>query len=55
VSANVPGTLQPAIPLATDAVLAALRGEVPKYVYNVDAIPKWLKKFGDQPLISRVL
>ena len=54
VSANVPGTLQPAIPLATQAVLAALRGEVPEHVYNVDAIPRWLERFGDQPLISRV-
>lgn len=51
VSANSPGTLQPAIPWATDAVLAALRGEVPEHVYNVDVIPKWLNRFGDKPLI----
>lgn len=51
VSSNVPGTLQPAIPWATEATLAALRGRVPKYVYNVDAIPRWLARFGETPLI----
>ena len=51
VSSNVPGTLQPAIPWATDATLAALRGQVPEHVYNVDAIPGWLARFGEQPLI----
>ncbi len=51
VSANHPGTLQPAIPWATDATLAALRGRVPEHVYNVDAIPKWLARFGETPLI----
>lgn len=51
VSANAPGTLEPAIPWATDAVLAALQGEVPEHVYNVDVIPRWLDRFGDKPLI----
>jgi phosphoglycerate dehydrogenase-like enzyme len=51
VSANTPGTLLPAIPWATDATLAALRGEVPEHVYNIDAIPRWLDRFGDKPLI----
>ena len=51
VSANVPGTLEPAIPCATDATLAALRGEVPEHVCNMDAIPRWLERFGDIPLI----
>ncbi len=51
VSANSPGTLEPAIPWATAATLAALRGEVPEYVYNVDAIPSWLERFGDHPLV----
>ena len=51
VSSNVPGTLQPAIPWATDATLAALRGQVPEHVYNVDAIPGWLAQFGERPLI----
>ncbi|MCZ6476680.1 MAG: NAD(P)-dependent oxidoreductase, partial [Gammaproteobacteria bacterium] len=51
VSANSPGTLEPAIPWATDATLAALRGKVPEHVCNVDAIPRWLDRFGDKPLI----
>ena len=51
VSANHPGTLQPAIPWATEATLAALRSQVPDHVYNVDAIPKWLARFGEAPLI----
>ena len=51
VSANTPGTLQPAIPWATAATLTALRGEVPEHVYNVDVIPKWLERFGRNPLI----
>lgn len=51
ISANHPGTLQPAIPWATDATLAALRGRVPEHVCNVDAVPLWLARFGDRPLI----
>ena len=51
ISANHPGTLQPAIPWATDATLAALRSRVPEHVYNVDAVPTWLARFGDKPLI----
>jgi phosphoglycerate dehydrogenase-like enzyme len=51
VSANSPGTLEPAIPWATEATLAALRGEVPDHVCNVDAIPSWLERFGDHPLV----
>ena len=51
ISANHPGTLQPAIPWATDATLAALQSRVPEHVYNVDAVPRWLARFGDNPLI----
>ena len=51
ISANHPGTLQPAIPWATDATLAALRSRIPEHVYNVDAVPRWLARFGDKPLI----
>ncbi len=54
VSANVPGTLVPAIPWATDATMAALRGEVPDHVCNVDAIPLWLDRFGGNPLVPVV-
>ena len=51
VSANVPGTLEPAIPWATEATLAALRGEVPDHVCNEEAIPLWLDRFGGNPLV----
>jgi len=51
VSANVPGTLEPAIPWATAATVAALKGEVPDHVCNVDAIPRWLDRFGNKPLV----
>ena len=51
ISANHPGTLQPAIPWATDATLAALRGRVPERVCNADAVPRWLARFGERPLI----
>jgi phosphoglycerate dehydrogenase-like enzyme len=54
VSANVPGTLEPAIPWATDATMAALRGEVPDHVCNVEAIPLWLDRFGRNPLVPVV-
>ena len=51
ISANHPGALQPAIPWATDATLSALRSQVPERVYNVDAVPQWLARFGGRPLI----
>lgn len=40
-----------AVGLATDAVLAALRGEVPEHVYNAEAIPAWKARFGNDPLL----
>ena len=51
VAANRGGTLGPAIPLATAAVLAALRGEVPEHVYNVAAAAKWRQRFGGKSLL----
>lgn len=53
VAANRGGTLKAAIPWATDAVLAALSGEVPEHVYNEGAIERWRSRFGGRPLISR--
>ena len=52
VSANYPGTLVPAIPWATKAILDAFRGIVPEYVCNEDAIPKWQDKFRNNILIK---
>lgn len=51
VAANRGGTLRAAIPWATDAVLDALRGIVPGHVYNEEAIPEWLERHGERPLI----
>jgi hypothetical protein len=51
VAANQGGTLGAAIPWATDAVLAALRGVVPERVYNTDAIAKWRSRFAERPLL----
>ena len=51
VSYNRESGLGPSIPWATDAVLSALRGQVPEHVYNKKAIDKWLDRFGDVKLI----
>jgi phosphoglycerate dehydrogenase-like enzyme len=51
IAANQGGTLGAAIPWATDAVLAALRGEVPLYVYNAQALAKWQARFGGRSLL----
>jgi phosphoglycerate dehydrogenase-like enzyme len=51
IAANQGGTLGAAIPWASDAVLAALRGEVPERVYNTDAVAKWQARFGHRPLL----
>ena len=42
------GGLGPAIPWATDAILKALRGELPNHVFNEEVIPRWLERFGRQ-------
>jgi phosphoglycerate dehydrogenase-like enzyme len=46
VSNNVGSGLGPGIAWATDAVLAALRGQVPDNVYNKEVIPRWERRFG---------
>ncbi|HEU4617510.1 MAG TPA: NAD(P)-dependent oxidoreductase [Gammaproteobacteria bacterium] len=51
IAANQGGTLGAAIPVATEAVLAALRSRVPQYVYNREAIGRWLERFGAEPLL----
>ncbi len=51
IAANRGGTLAAAIPWATEAVLAALASRVPKYVYNPEAVERWLRRFGEQPLL----
>jgi phosphoglycerate dehydrogenase-like enzyme len=52
IAANQGGTLGAAVPWATAAVLAALRGEVPDSVYNGDALPKWRARFEGRSLLA---
>lgn len=52
IAANTGGTLTAAIPWATDAVLAALAGEVPQNVYNMAAIERWSDRFAGKSLFS---
>jgi phosphoglycerate dehydrogenase-like enzyme len=52
VAANQGGTLGAAIPWATEAVLAALRGELPDCIYDVDGVAKWQTRFGGRSLLA---
>jgi D-3-phosphoglycerate dehydrogenase len=52
VAANQGGTLGAAIPWAAEAVLAALRGEVPERIYNTEALTKWRARFGGKSLLE---
>jgi phosphoglycerate dehydrogenase-like enzyme len=52
VAANQGGTLGAAIPWATEAVLTALRGELPDNVYNAEAVAKWRARFGGKSLLK---
>jgi phosphoglycerate dehydrogenase-like enzyme len=51
IAANQGGTLGAAIPWATEATLAALRGEVPDSVYNAEAVDRWRVRFGGRSLL----
>jgi D-3-phosphoglycerate dehydrogenase len=51
VAANTLNPLAAAVPLATEAVVAALRGEVPERVYNVDAIDNWRSRFAGRSVL----
>jgi phosphoglycerate dehydrogenase-like enzyme len=53
VTNNVGSGVGPAITLATDAVLSALRGEVPdeEIIFNREAIPKWKERFAGRSLL----
>jgi len=53
-SANVGSGLQSeGVKNAATAVLTALRGEVPDYVSNPEAVPSWLKRFGGHCLLKK--
>src|SRR5205085_12234365 len=53
---NVGSGVGPAIGLATEAVMSALRGEVPDeaIIFNRDAIPRWTERFAGKPLLTAV-
>lgn len=46
ISSNAGSGLKPGIVMATDAVLAALRGEVADNIYNKEVISRWQSRFG---------
>ena len=51
IAANTGGTLAAAVPWATDAVLAALAGQVPGHVFDPAAIAAWSSKFAGRSLL----
>jgi phosphoglycerate dehydrogenase-like enzyme len=53
VTNNVGSGVGPAITLATEAVLSALRGEVPdeEIIFNREAIPQWKARFAGRALL----
>ena len=51
IAANRGGTLGPAVPWATEAVLAALAGRVPEHVVDGGAIAAWQGRFGGHSLL----
>jgi phosphoglycerate dehydrogenase-like enzyme len=51
-AANEGGTLDAAIPWATEATLAALRGEVPEHVVNREAIGAWKSRYAGRSLLD---
>ena len=52
ISHNQGGGLGPGIEWAAEAVLTALRGEVPENVFNPNVIPRWRERFGGNALIG---
>lgn len=53
-SANVGSGLQSeGVKNATTAVLTALSGEVPDYVYNPEVLPRWLARYGGHCLLKK--
>jgi phosphoglycerate dehydrogenase-like enzyme len=54
VTNNVGSGVGPAIELATEAIIAAFRGEVPRrdIIFNPEAIPAWQARFAGQDLLA---
>lgn len=53
---NIGSGIGPAIELATEAVLAAIRGEVPEreLIFNPEAIPLWKQRFGGVSILEGI-
>jgi phosphoglycerate dehydrogenase-like enzyme len=52
---NVGSGIGPAINLATDAILTALRGEVPdrEIIFNPEVIPAWQARFAGKDVLAQ--
>ena len=44
-------TFNTQFPMQTEALLTALRGQVPKNIVNPDVVPKWQRRFGGKSMI----
>ncbi|HEY7163064.1 MAG TPA: NAD(P)-dependent oxidoreductase [Candidatus Binatia bacterium] len=51
VSSNVGSGLKTGLLWGTQSVIAALKGEVPTYVYNTEVIDQWKARFGGKSLL----
>jgi len=47
------GLLRQGVECANHALLAALNGEIPDFVYNKEVIPRWLERFGGRKVHGR--
>src|SRR5207244_11310951 len=56
ITTNTGSGIGPAIELATEAVIAALRGEIPdrQLIFNPQAVPLWTRRFAGQSLLQGV-
>jgi D-3-phosphoglycerate dehydrogenase / 2-oxoglutarate reductase len=57
VTNNVGSGVGPAIELATESVLTALRGDVPErgLIFNPEVIPTWQARFGGRPVLPEAV
>ena len=51
VSSNYGSGLKTGLLWGTQSVIAALKGEVPTYVYNTEVIDQWKSRFGGKSIL----
>ncbi len=51
IASNVGSGLGPAIRWAGDAVVRAMKGELPDHIFNKEVIPAWQQRFGGRSLL----